>query len=243
MSRLKILKIKMSKRESVIAFIICIVVFLIAIVLIICNLHQTKIFTIKENAYQYYFGEKFNYPANSKLRISDDKETILTMNNQDSYLDSTPIFYTEKDGILLPKTMEYININKNRLQSVSFFSEVLKNGNNLSLYKSSRKINIDGGFLFDGSNIYIFLEPFTAKIGSREIDIEPFSFAEVLYNQSVSIYLKDKDEYLMMDYNYSDFLVKAKSGYSINLNTDVLIRLDGSEELLFSNPDLLKPVI
>lgn len=240
MLKLKILKTKFSKWEYVIVFVSIILVFIIAIAFIIYNLNQTKFFTIKGESYQYYFGQKFIYPDNSKLEITDDNETILNMNNQDSYLDSTPIFYSEEDAILLPKTMVYMNMNKNYAQSVTYFSEIIKKDNNLILHKNKNNVNINGGFLFDGSDIYVFLEPFTAKIGTEQVTIEPFSFAEVLYNQSISIYLKDKDQYIMMDYNQMDFIVKAKSGYSINLNTDVLINSDGSEELLFSNQIQIK---
>lgn len=243
MLELKIMKTKLSKRGYIILFSIFIALFILTIALVVINLNQTKIFTIKEDTYQYYFGQKFSFPANSKLVITEDNETILKFDNQNSCLDATPIFFTSKNGIILPKTVEYVNVNNNQIKSVSFFSEVLKTQENISIHKNGSKVNINSGFLFDGNDIYIFLEPFTAKIGNEEINIEPFSYAEILYNQAISIYLKDKDEYIMTDYNGEDFMAKAKSGYSINLNTDVLINSDGTEQLLFSKPELLKPII
>ena len=193
MLKLKILKTKISKGQLAIFFIVFIALFVLTIALVIFNLNQSKIFTIKENTYQYFFGEKFSYPVNTNLEISGKKETILKLNNQDSYLDGTPIFYKNKNGIILPRTMEYINVKKSQTQSVSFFSEVFSEENNFVLHKNGAKVNINGGFLFDWGDIYIFLEPFSIKIGTKEINIEPFSYAEVIYNQSFSIYLKDKD--------------------------------------------------
>ena len=57
-------------------------------------------------------------------------------------------------------------------------------------------------FLFDGGDLYFFLDEVTLKIGDSEIKLSPMSYVVAKYNNSISYYDKknDTDNNMLLEY-------------------------------------------
>ena len=81
--------------------------------------------TIDDDMYQYLSGIKYEYKGTTEI-IDDNDDITLTNKNNDVNLDSTPIYYKNKDRILLPNSMSIVfpksNYIVNRIRKLSYIN-------------------------------------------------------------------------------------------------------------------------
>ena len=161
----------------------------------------------------------------------------------DLTLDSTPLYYTEETGCLLfPKDMIMVSFNNTlQLSKISYFSKI-EQDENLStiIEKRDKRTYIDNCIIYDGKDLYVFLQNETITIGDKEYKISPLSYVKVKYQEFIEIYNYDKDEDIYIqeeDIVNEDVIIKSQY-YTLNLTTDS-IKYGDSEQLLISNPENL----
>lgn len=199
-------------------------------------------YTRDENikAFQYFYGEKYNY----NLKLSKNrKEVIVSIKPQDIKInyDSTPIYYQDKDIVILPKDMSVImpTLSCAEYLSKGYSYITYENGiYNLTTDKYNKKLN--HYFLYDGKDLYFFIEPVTLKVNNEKIELSPFSYVIAKYNNSITYYDKKTDTFKIIEVTDNDSLIENQY-YSINISKDNL-NYQGTTIILTSSIENLNTI-
>lgn len=230
-------KKKKKKDKLVLSVILLICIGVIAIVAVYI-LHMDRR-TIKADLYRYDTGYRFDYLSPSQL-IKTEKGLVLKNGNKELLLEEAPLYYKERERVLLPMVMVAYCPSENRFGKVDYFTELYKEENEIFVQNGKHKLPLSGGFLHNGTDLYLFLEKTTVKWRDRLVVLEPFSYAVVIYNQRLELYSPQVGQCILEDTGVCKVMAETESGYSINLSTDILCRADGKEQMLFAQPSTLK---
>ena len=242
-------KKKFNKNERLIkiSLIIAVIVFAFIIYKIfdIVVLSNEKIDLSGETYYQYFYGIMDEYSGKMEVVQKDDDVQLILESGKKIYLDSTPIYYKNVLGkMVFAKEMELV-IPDLGCYKLDKFTNVFKENKMMQIKKfnSSKAVAINNGFIFDGNDLYFFLDDVTLTVGNTEYELSPLSYAIVNYRSNVEFYNYDNDEYtIIQDENSlnSDVIANNKANnYSINLSLDSL-KTDKNSQLLISNIGNLK---
>lgn len=185
------------------------------------------------NVYQYFYGNKMEYVAsigrNKKKAILDFKPKDF-----DVSLDSTPIYLEDNStSVIFPKEMLMVMTLEDKMYQVDALSELYIE-NDLTYLRLKRfNKTFNHMFLYDGRDLYFFIEDTTIVIGDREIKLSPMSYVSCTYQNILEYYDKDNDVNEVIDLNNE--IVYAKNDYmTIDITLDKVIYKD-SFVLLGSN--------
>jgi hypothetical protein len=181
--------------------------------------NYTKDETIK--AYQYFYEKKYEYALTlSKNR----KDVIVDIKPQDIKInyDSTPIYYQNKDIVILPKNMSVVmpTLSCAEYLSLGYSYITYQNGTyNLTTKDYNKKLN--HYFLYDGKDLFFFIEPVTLTVNNEKIELSSLSYVIAKYNNSITYYDKKTDTFKII--NTTDDNSKVENQYySINISKDSL---------------------
>ena len=227
-------------RESIKPYIKYIIIFpLVLILFIVLYIRSTidKRELEEANFYQYIGGQKVEY--NGKI-ILDKNQNIseLKFNDVTVDLDSTPIYY-EKEGklkVIFPETMNVVYPESNGLQyQTPYFTTLESNG---EWVNSDNGKTFENCFIYDFKDLYFFIDKTMLKVGEKEYELEPFSYA-IVDDNVIEIYDKTNNEYYILEPNENVYA--TANAYTINLNIDS-IKYGENERLLIRNKDFLKNI-
>ncbi len=147
----------------------------------------------KEKVYQYFYDKKYEYEA---VVSKNRKDVIVDFVPEDIkvQLDSTPIYYQKKDIVILPHDMSVVmpTLNCSEYLSKGYSYINLKDGiYRLTTDRYQDKLN--HYFLYDGSDLYFFIEKVTLKVNGEEISLSPFSYVIAKYHNYLTYYDKKTD--------------------------------------------------
>jgi hypothetical protein len=213
------------------------------VVVIVLVVTRLSTYSIDEPIYRFENGARYDYEGATEIKRDDSEGAVYLKNGGESVpLESSPIYYSDDaDAILLPQQMIYVDPATGRMGRTGYSTLVRVNGagEDTAIVNGS-EVEIGGGFFYDGSNTYVFLEPVTISWSGRTIELEPLSYAVVYYNLRLELYSPEGGALAVEQ--TGDARVQATSGsgkYSLDLGTDVLTSSSG-ESLLTSRPDLFK---
>ncbi len=228
----KIFKLKFLKYLAIIP---------LAIVIIFTFFFQKKIEEVyfeDHKFYQYFSGIKFDYEG--KIKLNKDKNiTKIIFDEVSVTLDSTPMYYVEEKKVLFPKNMNLVYPISGGLQyKVNYFSTLASDNSVIYLQDGKLKREVLNCFLYDGNDLYFFIDETKITIQDKEYILSPFSYVILKHNQSIELYDIKNDEYQIIELDNQE--IKAISnGYTINLSIDA-IDYAGKSRLLIKNTDFLK---
>lgn len=226
------------KKETVIAIIAAVLIIVIAIFLYIILTQKGK-FETNEKMYQYFADQKYEYTGKTEFSKVND-EIHLKNQQYDFVLDSKPVYFENQNKILLPTSMACVLPNTYVVKRINYLSEISRvSSSDFSVKKDKLSKTISDCFLFDGKNLYIFLTKAKITYNDKVINLEPFSYIIVNYNQSIQIFDYTAQKSSSEKTGQCTVMAEMESGYKVNLSTDTLYRFDGQEQLLFSQPELL----
>lgn len=199
--------------------------------------------TLGSDAYQYFNDRRFGYPAGTKLELKEN-EITLKAGNSSASADTTPIYYAEKEELVTTRNMSYVNPRTGEERYLPIFTTLYKNADGqVCIRKNKKELVLDGGFLFDGQDTYVFLDPVTLNYAGRKYEAAPFSFAVVTMDGDTRTYLYGTEDY-SVDNVLSDsiFANEEEYGYQVHLKYDTMKMTTGGDKLLFVEPGLLDPI-
>lgn len=173
----------------------------------------------KVKVYQYFYEKKYDYnlivSKNRKNEIVKVKPQDITVN-----YDSTPIYYKEKNIVIFPEDMSVI------MPTLSC-AEYLSKGYSYITYENSiytltanrynKKLN--HYFLYDGADLYFFIEPVTLTVNNEKIELSPLSYIIAKYNNSITYYDKKTDTFKIINTTDNDAKIENEY-YSVNVSKD-----------------------
>lgn len=241
----KLLEKKKKRKNTIItiSIISALIIIIIVVSIIIANLNSTK--TESHNFFQWYSGQKVEYKGEltftrkeglTELRATDKKVT----------LDSTPVYYAEKENkVIFPEDMAIVFPNNNGMMyRINHFSNIIEESNDVyletNLAVETNKTKLDQAFLYDGQDLYFFLERCNITVNGTTYEVSPLSYAIVRYKQRVEIYNYEKDEYQVIDIQDGQEAKVITDTYTINMSFDSL-QTKEKEQLLIRGLSYLTP--
>jgi biopolymer transport protein ExbD len=229
---------KFKLTNAIIYVLLCLLIFVIIMVFSIKqNINKIEFKDI--NFYQYLSSNKFEYNGKVLISIDDKNNTVLNNNQIKVNLDATPIYYAKEKSLFLPKDMSIIFPNNFGLHNkVNHFSSITLKDNNFYVKNENYQKQVTDCFLFDGEDLYLFLDKMTFTIGKDTYVIEPFSYIILDYQNSIQIYDYKNDIYRIINLDKNDIIATSSKGYKVNLSIDS-ISYDKYEQLLLKKIDIL----
>ena len=180
----------------------------------------------EQDVYQYFSKNKIEYKATiSRNR----KDVVLDIKSKDFNvsLDSTPIYIKDIDKVIFPKEMSAVFPIKDRQYAVNALTEIYKKNDLYYLNQKGINKSFDYMFLYDGKDLYFFIDTVTLKEGDKEI----------------SYYDKESDTYEIIELNNTNSSVLVETKYmTIDVSSDEIIYKDDFTMLINNFSSLPKLV-
>lgn len=189
---------------------------------------------------QYYGGQKFSIPEGTRMYREGKESTKLAGGALDRETDALPIYYENKQMVVLPQDMVYYAPRDNTCLRVKHFSELTYNSLGVQEIKQKKKTaDMQAGFLYDGKDIYLFLEPVKLSVNGAVIDLGAMSCVEAdTQIGMISVYNTNGDM-LFEEMKSRCWVYPASEDYTVYLLDDSMERHDGTRVLLFGEPQKL----
>lgn len=236
---------KQKKRRSSIimsSVIAALILIIVIVVIIIGNLNSTT--TENHDFYQWYSGQKVEYKGQLTFTRKEGL-TELKATDRKVTLDSTPVYYAdENDKVIFPEDMAIVYPNNNGMMyRINHFADIIEEDGTIyletNLATKTNKTKLEKAFLYDGQDLYFFLERTTITVNGTSYEVSPLSYAIVRYKQNVEIYNYEKDEYQVIDTTETQEAKVVTDTYTINMSVDSLQTAE-KEQLLIKGLSYLQ---
>lgn len=231
------------KNLSVVAMLqvgIGVVLFLL-LVLFICW-YGDGLSSYEPEGITFYYQAGVRMEQNAGTKYKQSKDVILVEGESgEQSIDTVPILFSEENKMLLSTNYLVMTPKQgNACRRVNAFTTVLEKNGLITFRQEKKSTSLMGGFLYDGDNTYVFLEPMTMVIGAKEINLEPLSYVRVLYRQTVEYYNSADDTHELI-YTGDMDIEATNDEYTLDLGRDVIHTPTG-EYLIFHAVDDLEVI-
>lgn len=226
--------------KLMIPVILMVVLFLAFIIYYKVSISNNYTEDNKGNFYQYFYDKKYEYEGvvttNKRGEVVDFKSISLEVN-----FDSTPIYYQNKEKVIFPEDMSVVmpTLSCAEYLSSGYSVITLKDGvYNLVTNKYNNKLN--HYFLYDGKDLYFFIENVKLKYNNEEVTLSAFSYVIVKSGKYVAYYDKKNDIYKTIELSNNEVIV-SNDYYTVNLASD-MIDYQGTNVVLTSGIENLNTI-
>lgn len=191
----KIIKFIRNNYKLIIPILLMIVLFVAFFIFYMVSIYDKTRIDTKGKFYQYYYGEKYEYNG---VVSTNRRDVIIDFKTSDYDIkfDSTPIYYSDKKKVIFPKDMSVVMPTLNCSEYLSkAYSYITENNNKYVLTTKNYNNNLGHYFLFDGDDLYFFIDDVKLKVGNEEIELSPMSYVIAKYGEYVSYYDNKSDTY------------------------------------------------
>ncbi len=238
--RTKLARRKLTGRERLVLLIPA-AAAVAAVVIVVFTVGRGSTYEFSDSGYQYYAGSAARVEAGAKMKRSDEGAVFDIPSAQPTTL---PVYLDSSRSMVLTTDMCYYGPRSVMRARAVCFTEIQCNPDGVvTAVYDGKKANPETGFLYDGKDFYIFLEPIKVQVHGRTIELPPLSYAEVINGGHVMLFnYETKDVFLeMLDGNVT--AEPLYGGYSISLLGDSMIDHREVQFLLTSRADLYDPVV
>ena len=228
---------KQAKAITMIQLGVAGVLLLLLVLLVYWYVEGLSAYKPKSEVHQYFGGAELKYEESSVFR---DSESGVTVSNSNGKMDiaHTPLLFKEETTLTIPCNMLLMVPTESLgVKRINCFTTVSEQSGRITFSSGKKNAQCYGGFLYDGADLFIFLEPTVLNIGSVvSVELPALSYAKVRYGQEVEYHDSVTDEYKVVGISNVEATAVTNSGYSLNLCKDV-IYTDIGEFLLYSAVD------
>lgn len=215
-------------------------IVVLAALLIVQFAQMAGNYTIEGTAYRYYAGQQIQLSDGTKLSRNAEGQTIMKGGQLEGEMTSLPVYYEDRQTVVLPYPMVYYESGNVVGVRADCFTELdyLDNGA-VTAVLGNRQESLVRGFMYDGEDTYLFLEPVTLSFNGYRIELGAMSYIIADYQNDIMVYNR-ADGTMTMEPSTGAVTAQAVSGdYTVSLLEDSLTLQDGTKVLLFTQPDLL----
>ena len=240
----KLLEKKKKRKSTIIttSIIAALIVIIVIVIIIIGSLNSTTVES--HDFYQWYSGQKVEYKGELTFTRKEGL-TELKATDRKVTLDSTPVYYSDENGkVIFPEDMAVVYPNNNGMMyRINHFADITEENGDIyletNLATKTNKTKLEKAFLYDGQDLYFFLERTNITVNGTTYEVSPLSYAIVRYKQSVEIYNYAKDEYQYIDTTETQDAKVVTDTYTINMSVDSLQTAE-KEQLLIKGLSYLQ---
>ena len=214
-----------------------IIIGLIVIINLFFVTKELKTKKIDEDVYIYFLEDKFEFKGN--ITLNDGNISDLKLDKEKVSLNSEPIYYKNKEKILLPVNYNLASLASGVQNKVNYYTELVKDDDDFYLVGKNLNYKINNHILFDGSDFYIFVKNTNITFGDQNIEISPLSYANYIYDDK-ELYVYNYAEDKVYHYeNVEGDVFAVSDKFKVNLTADALV-INDKDKLLMKNFDYLK---
>lgn len=195
------------------------------------------VFRAKEELVQYSIKNENIYTFASNVRLDfystitldhEENVTKLVSGSDELELGSEPIYYVGRKEAIFPNKMTVVFPLENRTQKkINRYSIIDGQGIQPVVSNVNLKYALTNAFIYDGANIYFFLEPAKITWGTNEVTVPFFSYVFCDYRGDLVIYNYDTEEIIYHEL-VNDIVTAEFENYKINMSHDAIIVNDKS---------------
>lgn len=236
---------KKKKRKSTIittSIIAALIVIIVVVIVIIGSLNSTTIES--HDFYQWYSGQRVEYKGELTFTRKEGL-TELKATDRKVTLDSTPVYYSDEKGkVIFPEDMAIVYPNNNGMMyRINHFADIIEHNGEMyletNLATKTNRTRLENAFLYDGQDLYFFLERTNITVNGTTYEVSPLSYVIVRYKESVEIYNYEKDEYQIIDTTETQDAKIITDTYTVNMSVDSLQTAE-KEQLLIKGLSYLQ---
>ena len=231
------------KQTQMLILLLSALAVILAVIVVIFTVDFGSSYSIKEAAYQYYGGNTSKIEAGAKLKRSGEEKTLLV---QDGYSSEAilPVYLKKSPAIVLTTDMMYLAPRSGICERAVYFSEVKCDDNGtVTVTRNGKSQNPQQGFLYDGGDFYLFLEPMKLSFNGYSMDVPALSYVEAVYGGYMMVFNYETKEFFIELSDGSGTAQTPSGDYVISLLGDSMTLHDGSRQLLAIRPDLFDPIV
>lgn len=195
--------------------------------------------TIDKKLFQYTEQGLVTYFGKSQVTKSG-LGSVIRNNNAMTVLADTPLYVENENKILLPNVISIVQPKLSLTNRVANLTWLYEKDGKYYVENDKIKIPVRDFFLYDGKNTYLFFEPVTITWDKNSLELSPFSYINVKYNQSIIVFNRESKDYKEITTGICNVMTSMDCGATINLSMDILTKEDGQEQMLFLQPNLLE---
>lgn len=210
-------------------------VFTILGVSIYMFLSSSSSFTLKNEYFQVGAGEKVVFEKGEKLTYEESYTTYASAKNHE-VLATSPLYEKDGSSFLLPRDLIYVDARAKAFYRADHFSEFQVTDEQVLWQDKNQK-----GFLYDGFQQYVFLEPMTLKINGKEVSAAAGSSITINIATNAYIFYEKGSDLIDIDQLYTQSMEASCNDYRIELLNGILY-VNDEKILLYSNVDDLESI-
>lgn len=216
------------------------------IVVVVINLFFTQklmSYELKGKPCQYYAGSVYRLEEGAILQRTGEDKTVIKDSSGKRTANDLPIYYEDRDEFITTQDMVYYAPRSGKYGRLGYFSEVRQYANGrIEIRRNGEEVKLESGFLYNGKDLYIFLEPVILTFNGYKINLPALSYVEAVYTENVMVFNYDGKEFFMESPNGSVIARIETGDYEVSLLNDSMTDYTGKRTLLFGRPELLEPV-
>ena len=235
---------KKSGAKSIALLVLPTLVLVLAVLFMLYAARQAGGYRFEGAAVQYYANQTFAVPSGARLSREPNGVTVLNGEQLTRQMNSMPVYYAARQAVVLPQDMIYFEPREVLCVRLDHFTELTVQANGaVSARRKKSEAALQRGFLFDGSNLYLFLEPVTLSFNGYTLELGALAYVEANFVGDVTVYDHATGEMLMEAPTGPVTAHIATGDYSVSLLSDSMTLHDGAKTLLFNRPDQLQGVL
>lgn len=196
--------------------------------------------TLNSDIYQYFIETRYEYLGDKNFYYTG-QGYFMEHEDERFLLESAPMYFAEGSKLLLPSDYVLVQPGKYQMNKLSAMTEVFYQDEIVYTTTGEEKRTYRDIVLFDGQDTYIFFNDTELSWEEESITITPLSSVTVTADGKLEVYNYAAAEYMTYQLDgYQEVLATITSNTKFNLIQDILYRPDGQEQILFSEPSLLR---
>ena len=233
---------KFGRREFLI-ILLPVLAAVAAVAVVLLTLDRGTSYKLTSSACQYYGGSSAAIESGATLKRSSDGTTLLKQGELNTET-NLPIYLTDSRTVVFPEDMLYFAPRSDDCLRLAYFSEVECKANGTVVVRhDGDTATANPGFLYDGKDFYLFLEPVILSFNGYTMELPALSYVEAVYGGYIMAFNYETKE-TFMELSDGTASTQIPSGdYTISLIGDSMTLYDGSKSLLATRADLFDPLI
>ncbi|MDF2844835.1 MAG: hypothetical protein K0R00_3261 [Herbinix sp.] len=196
--------------------------------------------TLSSDIYQYFIETRYEYLGDKNFYYTG-QGYFMEHAAERFLLESAPMYFAEGSKLLLPSDYVLVQPSKYQMNKLSAMTEVFFQDEIVYATTGEEKRTFRDIVLFDGQDTYIFFNDTELSWEEESITITPLSSVTVTADGKLEVYNYAAAEYMTYQLGgYQEVLATITGNTKFNLSQDILYRPDGQEQILFSEPSLLR---
>ncbi len=196
--------------------------------------------TLSSDIYQYFIETRYEYLGDKNFYYTG-QGYFMEHAAERFLLESAPMYFAEGSKLLLPSDYVLVQPSKYQMNKLSAMTEVFYQDEIVYATTGDEKRTFRDIVLFDGQDTYIFFNYTELSWEEECITITPLSSVTVTADGKLEVYNYAAAEYMTYQLGgYQEVQATITGNTKFNLSQDILYRPDGQEQILFSEPSLLR---